>query len=30
MEIIKKVWDYLIECSEELYEYRRKNVKGWY
>jgi hypothetical protein len=30
MDVIKKIWDYLIECSEELYEYRKANLRGWY
>lgn len=32
MKLVKKIWDTLIEWSEELHEYRRKNprINAWY
>jgi len=31
MALIKRLWDSLIDWSEELYEYRRKNgINGMY
>ncbi len=32
MKIIKKFWIFLIEYSEQIHEYRRKNprVNAWY
>jgi hypothetical protein len=31
MELIKKLWDYLLEWSEEINEYRRKyHTRGMY
>lgn len=32
MKLLIKAWNVLIECAEEIHEYRRKNprINAWY
>lgn len=32
MKLLSKIWNALMECAEEIHEYRRKNprVNAWY
>lgn len=32
MDLIKRIWEYILDIADEHYEYRKSNLtnKGWY